>query len=175
MAIPETCCDATRAHVTFRRVALAASKFSHVSDEIRVFRSFTINQLCTRLDTMRYQDAAQEIASNATGIYLVYPTSHESKPIYRGYKTLVDCHHTKVGITKNSFAARDFQYRRTFHSEVAFFALLTVAPEQLAKLERLLLGELKTRYAKSGRAREWFRTIERQAIAQLVWSIYADA
>lgn len=126
------------------------------------------------LSTMRYQDAGREIASNATGVYLVYPISHETKPIYRGYKTLVDCHDSKVGITKNSFAAREFQYGQTFQSEVAFFPLLRVAPEQLAQFELLLLGELKIRYAKSGRAREWFRTTERQAIAELVWSLHAD-
>ncbi len=124
---------------------------------------------------MRFQDAAKEIASSTTGVYLVHPTSYEAKPIYRGYKTVVDCHDTKVGITKSSFAVREAQYGRTFRSEVAFFPLLTVAPEQLVQLERLLLGELKARYAKSGRAREWFRTTERQAIAELVWSLRTDA
>jgi hypothetical protein len=50
-----------------------------------------------------------------TGIYLAYPTSPETKSIYRqkSYKTLDNDTHTKVGIAKDSFKAREKDMQQT--------------------------------------------------------------
>lgn len=102
------------------------------------------------------------------GIYLAYPTTPELKPIYPCYKTLVNGEHTKLGIARRSFQDRERQYIRTFQGEVLFHPVLQMAPAHLSEFEARVLAQLTPRYPKSGRAREWFHTAERQAIAELV-------
>lgn len=120
---------------------------------------------------MRYEDVATHIPNTSTGIYIVYPTSLELKPVYRGYKTIVNSEDTKVGIARRSFESREQSYMATFQSEVKFFPILELAATHLPDFEAQLLSHLGRAFSRSGRAREWFRTTERQAIAELVWSL----
>ena len=106
------------------------------------------------------------------GIYLAYPTTPELKPIYPCYKTLVNGEHTKLGIARRSFHDRERQYMRTFQGEVLFHPVLEMAPAHLSEFEARVLAQLTQRYPKSGRAREWFHTAERQAIAELVMRLH---
>ena len=114
------------------------------------------------------------IPGDATGIYLAYSTSTVMKPTYRGHKTMVNDQHTKVGVATKSFLSRENEYMSTFQHEVAFVPLIALPVEQLSAFEGQLLLELRQRYPLSGSAREWFRTTERQLIAELVWQL-ADA
>jgi hypothetical protein len=121
--------------------------------------------------TRRFEDAALRIADSATGIYLAHPTTAVFKPTYRGHKTIVNHNDTKVGIVRNSFAARRREYMATFQSEVAFYPLLEAPADVLPAIEQQLMLLLRGLYSRSGTAREWFRTTERQAIAELVWRL----
>ena len=120
---------------------------------------------------MKFEDLAMTIPGAATGIYIAHPTTEILKPTYRGHKTQVNHLHTKIGITTKSFVKRENEYMRTFQYEVAFYPILIATPEVLAALETGVLQELLTCYSKSGSAKEWFFTTERQAIAELVWKI----
>lgn len=124
---------------------------------------------------MRYQDVSTRISGNSCGIYLAYPTTLEFKPVYRGYRTLVSSGDTKVGIALRSFAARERQYITTFHSEVVFLPILELPAQELRQFEKQLLDLAKLKYPRSGSAREWFRTTDRQGLAEIVWSLHADA
>lgn len=106
-----------------------------------------------------------------TGVYIAYPTSEVLKPTYRKHKTLVNCQHTKIGITVSSFHSRWTEYSRTFDGEVAFHRLIELNGADIHAFERHLLAEMNARYAKSGSAREWFHTTERDAIARLANSL----
>lgn len=123
---------------------------------------------------MRYEHAAANIPKSFTGIYIAYPTSSVFKPIFRGYRTEVNSEHTKVGIAKRSFSSREQGYIATFQSEVKFFPMLALPAIQLSRFEAQLIGHLLGKYHRSGPAREWFHTTERQAIAELIWSLGAS-
>jgi hypothetical protein len=120
---------------------------------------------------MRYEDAGARISKTSTGVYIAYPTSVELKPIYRGYKTIVNSEHTKVGIAQRSFESREHGYVAVFQSEVKFFPILELPATQLPEFKAQLIAHLRSKYSRSGPAREWFHTTERQAIAELVWSL----
>jgi hypothetical protein len=106
--------------------------------------------------------------SSATGVYIAYPTSHTMKPIYRGLKTMVNDRHTKVGITKDSFASRSRVYEQTFDGEVVFLPIAEVPAHLLDELERHILLAMERRYQKVGRAREWFDTNHHDTVTSLV-------
>lgn len=120
---------------------------------------------------LEYERISLEIPGHACGIYMAYPTSAVLKPTYRGHKTLVNHEHTKVGITISSFAARESEYMRTFGGEIAFFPLLIATPEQLPVIEMSILVKLRALFPLSGTAKEWFKTTERESIAEIVWSM----
>jgi hypothetical protein len=80
---------------------------------------------------MHYEDAAVCIPRNSTGVYIAYPTSAQFKPIYRGYKTVVNLEHTKIGIAQRSFESREHGYIAAFQSEVKFFPVLELPATQL--------------------------------------------
>ncbi|MEA1051904.1 hypothetical protein U5801_19135 [Lamprobacter modestohalophilus] len=103
-----------------------------------------------------------------TGLYIAFPTSPTLKPIYAGYKTLVNNQHTKVGIARDSFMARKQSYVGTFEGEVEFWPIVEVAREQLKGVEDQLLARLSQRYTKVGRAREWFNTTDRAEIRLMI-------
>jgi hypothetical protein len=124
---------------------------------------------------MRYEDAAARIPKTSTGVYVAYPTSLDLKPVYRGYKTRVNSEDTKVGISRRSFSSREQQYIQTFQSQVAFFPILELPVAELPGFEKQLLGLLRRNYSRSGPAREWFRTVDRQGLAELVWSLHIGA
>ncbi len=114
-----------------------------------------------------------DIHPQAVGVYLAYPTSETLKPIYRKLKTHVNSEHTKVGITSLSFASREREYKNTFQREVEFIRLAEVPVDRLAEVEAAVLLELGTRYARVGRAREWFQTKDREAIEAAVLEVVA--
>lgn len=120
---------------------------------------------------MRYEYVFLTIPGTTTGVYIAYPTIKEFKPTYRGHKTLVNHDHTKVGITRSNFIAREDEYMSTFQFEVAFFPVLELSADHLARFEARLLAELSAKYPRSGTAKEWFSTTKRQAIAELVWRL----
>lgn len=121
-----------------------------------------------------HEDAALKICMASTGIYLAYLTTVEQKPIYPGYKTIVNDRHTKVGIARLSFQNRERQYMHTFNREVVFLPVLEMVSGHLKDFEARLLAQLVRHYPRSGRAREWFHTVERQAIAELVLKVNED-
>ena len=108
-----------------------------------------------------------DVNAQSTGVYLAYPTTEVLKPAYRGHKTLVNMAHTKVGITVSSFRRRWLEYRRTFGGEVAFHPLFELPVPELSAYEARLLTEMLRRFPKSGSAREWFFTTERDSITEL--------
>ncbi len=114
-----------------------------------------------------------EIGPQCVGVYLAYPTSETLKPIYRKLKTLVNSSHTKVGITTQSFAAREREYQRTFNREVVFVRLAEVPAERLVEIEGAILSALQSRFSRVGRAREWFDTTDRESIRAEVSAVIA--
>jgi hypothetical protein len=108
-------------------------------------------------------------------VYIAYPTTSVLKPIYRKLKTHVNDEHTKVGITTDSFAAREREYRNTFQGEIVFVPLAEAPASRLTEIEKLLLGELCVRYERVGRAREWFNTRDREEISKIVLAIVGGA
>lgn len=117
-----------------------------------------------------YQSRSIRIDRGASGIYLVYPTSPIMKRTYKDHQTWVNHEHTKVG-RASRFVVRENSYIKTFDGEVEFFRLVELPVEKLGLAEAMLKKELSKRYARSGRASEWFATRDRQAIADIVWHV----
>jgi hypothetical protein len=111
------------------------------------------------------------IQSHAIGVYLAYPTAPVLKPIYRKLKTQVNDEHTKVGVTRVSFAVREREYKNTFQQEVKFVRLVEVPAHRLAEVEAAILYELGARYQRVGKAREWFHSKEHTEIAATVLAV----
>lgn len=112
-----------------------------------------------------------EIGPQCVGVYMAYPTTEQLKPIYRKLKTLVNNSHTKVGITTQSFAAREREYQNTFNREVVFIRLAEVPVHLIPEIESAVLARLCSRYATVGRAREWFDTMDRESVRAEVLSV----
>ena len=108
-----------------------------------------------------------------TGIYLVYTKSSELQSIYKAknYKTQVNNQHTKIGITKNSFASRKKNYEANFGSYLVFKELIILDKKYLKDVEGEILNKLKQEFNKVGRSREWFDTSDRDRIIQIVRDI----
>lgn len=102
------------------------------------------------------------------GIYLAYPTTTQMKRIDRNLKTRVNDCHTKVGKTSSSFKGREAYYKKVFDGEVRFEALAEVPRERMREVERNVLDKMSLRYARVGRAREWFNTDDRETVASIV-------
>jgi hypothetical protein len=105
---------------------------------------------------------------NSTGIYIAYPTSPTLKPIYRGYTTMVNDRHTKVGIARDSFAARRNSYVGTFDGEVVFLPVAVIDAQHVEAIEQVILAKLCERFRRVGRAREWFDTTDREAFLGVI-------
>ena len=117
-----------------------------------------------------FEAASFSIPGHAAGVYIAHPTSVELKSTCRyRTRTLVNHEHTKVGITQN-FVLRENEYMNHFQCYVAFFPILQLH-ENMLQFEARLLTELCRRYPRSGTASEWFRTTERQQIADIVWEL----
>ena len=112
-----------------------------------------------------------------TGIYIAYPTSPVLKSIYKagGYKTKVNDQHTKVGIAKDSFKSRSKSYLGNFDNEVVFIPMVFVDKRHLKRAEDMLLSEIELEFCKVGHAREWFDTLNRKRISDLVFSTLATS
>ena len=115
----------------------------------------------------------EDISPHSPGVYLAFPTTAVLTPTYRRHKTLVNFEHTKVGITVSSFSSRWSEYKRTFGGQVAFHPLFELSSPQLSIYESRLLGEMHRHFPKSGSAREWFFTTEREKIAASALSLLA--
>jgi hypothetical protein len=118
-----------------------------------------------------YPLGISRISRSSTGVYMAYPTTSVLKPIYRKLKTQVNDQHTKVGITTDSFATREREYRNTFQGEVVFVPLAEAPASRLNKIEALLLVELSAKYQRVGHAQEWFDTTDRDEISRIVLAV----
>lgn len=112
-----------------------------------------------------------------TGIYIAYPTSSVLKSIYKAgdYKTRVNDQHTKVGIAKDSFKSRSKGYLGNFDNEVEFIPIVFVDKRHLKRAEDMILSEIKLEFSKVGRAREWFDTLNRKRISDLIFNTLATS
>jgi len=117
-----------------------------------------------------YQTLSLRIDRGASGIYLAYPTSPVMARTYKDHHTWVNHEHTKIG-RASRFILRENSYIKTFQGEVEFFRLVELPVEKLGLAEAMLKLELSKRYARSGRASEWFATRDRDAIADIVWRV----
>ena len=108
--------------------------------------------------------------SEETGIYLVYTKTTKLQSIYKAknYKTQVNNQHTKIGITKNSFASRKKTYEANFGSDLVFKALIILDKKYLKNVEDEIINKLKQEFNKVGRSREWFDTTDRGRIIEIV-------
>ena len=84
---------------------------------------------------------------------------------------MVNCNHTKVGITVKSFASRENEYMDTFGGEVRFIPIAEIPADKLDIIERLILAKVGSRYRTVGNDREWFDTSDRSAIVELVHEV----
>ncbi len=106
-----------------------------------------------------------------TGIYLAYPKSPNLKSIYRQkkYKTEVNETHTKVGIAKNSFKAREKGYLKNFDEEVVFAPLAIIVDlDELKRVEDLILEALRLEFENEKPSREWFRTSNHEKVTEII-------
>ena len=81
---------------------------------------------------------------------------------------MVNDQHTKVGIAKDSLGARKRSYLKTFDNEVEFIPVAVVDQEVLQVIERRIIRELRSRFSKVGRSREWFYTSDRQKVIAII-------
>lgn len=114
---------------------------------------------------------------DGTGIYLAFPTSSMLKSIYpqKQYKTMVNDQHTKVGIAKDSLRARKRNYLNAFDNEVKFVPIAFVEQEFLEFIEDLILLELRSRFSRVGKSREWFHTSDRQKVIEIVSKVLLES
>ena len=108
------------------------------------------------------------------GIYMAYPTSEILKPIYRGYKTKVNRHHTKVGRSKDPLSTRAGHYKNTFDGEVVFEPLANFEIHDLEQIESAIKAKLRTEFRNVGRAREWFDTSDHETVRSMVMEVIRD-
>jgi hypothetical protein len=81
---------------------------------------------------------------------------------------MVNDQHTKVGIAKDSLGARKRRYLKTFDNEVEFIPVAVVDLEVLQVIERRIIRELRSRFSKVGRSREWLYTSDRQKVIAII-------
>ncbi len=106
-----------------------------------------------------------------TGIYIAYPTSSVMKSIYRqkNYITKVNHLHTKIGIARDSFAARRMGYVRNFDGEVKFLPIVHIEGGHLKEAEKAVIAAIRAKYNRVGKAREWFDTSDRERVKEIVF------
>ena len=105
-----------------------------------------------------------------TGIYISYPTSPVLKSIYKagGYKTKVNDRHTKVGKAENGFKNREGQYLGNFDNEAKFIPIVYIDNTHLKHAEEIVLSAIKSKFSTVGHAKEWFDTLDRKKISEIV-------
>ena len=81
---------------------------------------------------------------------------------------MVNDQHTKIGIAKDCLRARKLSYLRTFDNEVEFVPIALLEQEFLKSIEDRIKIELRSRYSKVGKSREWFHTSDRQKVIEIV-------
>lgn len=114
---------------------------------------------------------------DGTGIYIAFPTSSKLKSIYpqKQYKTMVNDQVTKIGIAKDSLRARKRNYLKTFDNEVEFVPIAFVEQEFLEFIEDRILLELRSRFSRVGKSREWFHTSDRQKVIEIVSKVLFES
>lgn len=111
---------------------------------------------------------------NATGIYIAYPTTSTLKPIYRGYKTMVNNQHTKVGMAQDSFRSRRNGYLITFNGEIDFIPVAKISLDILPQIEKIVISSVAKQYEKIGRSQEWFATSDHQSVIGIILRILKE-
>lgn len=132
----------------------------------------------TRMERVRSRDYTQAKNSlERTGIYIAFPTSSTLKSIYptKQYKIMVNDQHTKVGIAKDSLRARKLSYLGTFENEVEFIPVAVVEQEFLQFVEDRIIMELRSRFSRVGKSREWFHTSDRQKVIDIISQILSES
>ncbi len=126
---------------------------------------------------MAYDDTKTENSLDKTGIYIAFPTSSTIKSIYpqKQYKAMVNNQHTKVGIAKDSLRARKLSYLRTFDNEVEFVPIAVVEQEFLKSVEERIILEIRSRFSRVGKSREWFHTSDRRKVFEIVSQILLES
>lgn len=121
-------------------------------------------------------DQAKDFLEKA-GIYIAFPTSSMLKSIFpqKQYKTMVNDQHTKVGIAKDSLRKRKLSYLKTFDNEVKFVPIAFVKREFLEFFEDRILLELRSRFSKVGKSREWFHTSDHQKMIEIISRILSES
>ena len=114
-------------------------------------------------------DESSIIDIDDTGIYIAYPMSPVLKSIYppKNYKTQVNDQHTKVGKAE-CFKSRKKEYLTSFHNEVTFIPIARVPRKQLELAEEKILDAVHDCFKRVGRAKEWFKTTDRERIAKII-------
>lgn len=111
-----------------------------------------------------------------SGIYLVYPKSKEPQSIWKpkGYKTKVNCNHTKVGKTNDFAGALHGRYIPNF-GDVEFFDITEVPQSKLAGVEKAIHYRIKQEGIKRvGRSREWYDTTDRTKLKDIILQVVAE-
>lgn len=108
------------------------------------------------------------IGLHDTGFYLAACTSRKLKQIDHNAKTKVNCEHTKIGITKQSFRVRKKYYLQIFGKDLIFKPIISMPPTNLTYAESSVRKALLDKYKTVGYSREWFDTANHQAIVELV-------
>lgn len=114
---------------------------------------------------------------DGTGIYLAFPTSSMLKSIFpqKQYKTMVNDQHTKVGIAKDSLRKRKLSYLKTFDNEVKFVPIAFIEREFLEFIEGRIILELRSRFSRVGKSREWFHTSDHQKMIEIISRILSES
>lgn len=107
-----------------------------------------------------------------TGIYIAYPTSPVLKSIYKAgnYKTMVNNQHTKIGKAQTSFHTRSKDYLGNFDNEAEFIPMALIDEKDLEHAESMILSEINGEFSRVGHAKEWFNTLNRKRISDIIFS-----
>ncbi len=111
----------------------------------------------------------------STGVYITYPRAREFQVAHDRPDTLVNNRYTRVGFTRDSFAASGRAYRHAFSNRVKFMPLVDIDPEHIPQVKKLILGTLAREYDTIGDSEHWFDTQNRQAIISQIYRLLTPA
>ena len=111
----------------------------------------------------------------STGVYIAYPRARDFQVAHDGPDTLVNNRYTRVGFTRESFAASGQVYRRAFSNRVKFMPLVDIEPEQIPQVKQLILRTLAREFDTIGASGHWFDTQNRQAIISQIYRLLTPA
>ncbi len=111
----------------------------------------------------------------STGVYITYPRARECQVAHDGPDTLVNNRYTRVGFTRDSFAASGQAYRRAFNDRVKFIPLVDIDRAHIPQVKKLILGTLAREYDTVGDSGHWFNTQNRQTIISQIYRLLTPA